>query len=105
MRVTAVQIPRPQQLGEADVGPKGLRHPRPCRRLLLPHIFQHRRRLPRQHCRLHHPQLLLAERPLQRQQGRRHTMAHRTNYIATITLRDMTNLQPVLGRLRFPDCL
>ena len=66
----AVEIPHPQQLGEADFRAQGLRSPRSWSSLLLPRLLQHRRRLPSQYCRLHHSWILLAECPIQRQQGR-----------------------------------
>jgi hypothetical protein len=70
MSCVAVQVPRPQQSGEADIRPQGLCHPGSRRPLLLPHLLQYRRRVPCQHCRLHHPQLLLVERLVQLEQGR-----------------------------------
>jgi hypothetical protein len=68
--VPAFQVPRPQQLREADLCPQGLRHSRSRRPLLLLDLLQHRRRVPRQHRWVHHSRLLFAERLVQRQQGR-----------------------------------
>lgn len=44
---TALQVPCPEQPGETDLGPQGLRYPGSGRHLLLPGLLQHRWPLPR----------------------------------------------------------
>lgn len=70
MRSLAVKSACLQQSREADGGPQGLCDPRIARLLRLSDLFQHRRCLSGQLCRLFGAWLLFAECLVQRQQGR-----------------------------------
>ena len=70
--VIAFQVSYAQQFGEADIRSQSICLPRASRSLLLPHLLQHRWRVPREHCRLHCTRILFYRGSVQRGKDRRH---------------------------------
>ena len=103
-----LQVSRAQQFRATNLRPQSLCRPGPRRPLLLPRLLQHRRRVPRQHCRIRTPGILVHGSHFHHGQGGRYPVAYCTSFIfkqLTPTLAmDYANLDIiVLGRLRLLD--